>query len=112
MALLLGLHLCYAFRIQKCVVECDSSVLVNLFNGQGIIPWRMKVAFKKISRYKNMVIMAKHCFREANMVADRLTAVGQEDKTSRLYKSSEQIPKTVRTYIMYDAMRMCNIRLK
>ena len=112
MALLLGLQFCDVFSISNCVVECDSRVLVNLFNGQGNVPWKMNVVFKKLSRYKTLVVKANHCFREGNMVADRLAAVGQEEMRSRLYRTWKQIPKKIRQYIQYDAMRLCNLRIK
>ena len=112
MALLLGLQFYFNFKIYNLFIECDSKVLVEMINGRRSHPWKTNVLFKKLSRYKCIFQDASHCFRETNMVADRLTAEGQVNRESKLYMSWAELPSNVRPHVLYDSMRMCNFRWK
>lgn len=72
LALLLGLSICHQLNLNNITVECDSAPLIQMSLGKASVPWKLKVIFKKIARYKFRTKEFLHCYRQANTVADAL----------------------------------------
>ncbi|CAL0313414.1 unnamed protein product [Lupinus luteus] len=62
---------------KKCLnsvwLELDSAITVDLFNGNGLVPWKLINDWRRCSRLLNTInCKITHIFREGNQCADRL----------------------------------------
>ncbi|KAF1865677.1 hypothetical protein Lal_00021708 [Lupinus albus] len=64
-------------------LECDSTLVVDIFKGRGVVPWRLVNSWLRcIHGISSMRFIVTHIFREGNTCADRLAAFGV---TSKVY---------------------------
>ncbi|KAF1884641.1 hypothetical protein Lal_00028523 [Lupinus albus] len=57
--------------------ECDSVMVVDIFNGKWSIPWRLANKWSRCMEWISSIrFKVSHIFRESNTCADRLTAFG------------------------------------
>lgn len=72
-AALIGISWYLNQRFESLEVELDSLMVVQMINGINRPPWRIQSTIDKIRdmiTHKNIIV--KHCYREANEVADAL----------------------------------------
>ena len=110
LALLVGLIICDKLVITNINVRCDSKILVDMLNGKVSMPWHIRPIIKKISRYKGGILEFKHCFREANTVADALAKEGNTHHNNTIYTCVSQLTQQVRALISLDSMNVSNLR--
>ena len=110
LALLVGLFFCGKIQVSNITVRCDSKILADMLNGKASIPWKISPILKKISRYKRSVAEIKHCFREANSVADALANEAHLHGYHKVYVTESQVPTKIRALISLDRTHVCNFR--
>nr|XP_027082338.1 uncharacterized protein LOC113704655 [Coffea arabica] len=77
MALLCGLQLCLQRGVYPSLVEVDSKALVQLVVSGAIAKWPLCNSLRKVRGLLEVFSAAiSHVYREANVPADRLAAVG------------------------------------
>ncbi|XP_070057377.1 uncharacterized protein [Nicotiana tomentosiformis] len=80
-AMLIGLQKVVAMGINKIILEADSKVLVYSVKEEAYTPWRLIQTVNKIKEIvEEKKVTAKHCYREANKIADRLAAISHTHK--------------------------------
>ncbi|KAF1892175.1 hypothetical protein Lal_00036533 [Lupinus albus] len=63
--------------------ECDSALVVDIFKGKGVVPWRLVNSWLRCIHWiSSMRFKVTHIFREGNTCANRLAAFGV---TSKVY---------------------------
>ena len=110
LALLVGLFLCEKIQVSNITVRCDSQILADMLNGKASIPWKISPVLKKITRYKGSVAGIKHCYREANSVADALAKEAYSHRSHRVYITEFQVPPNIWALISLDRTNVCNLR--
>ncbi|KAF1882437.1 hypothetical protein Lal_00039085 [Lupinus albus] len=74
-------------------LECDSILVVDIFKGRGVVPWRLVNSWRRcLHGISSMRFIVTHIFREGNTCADRLAAFGV---TSRVYTWWDVIPRFI-----------------
>ncbi|KAF1872450.1 hypothetical protein Lal_00016748 [Lupinus albus] len=74
-------------------LECDSILVVDIFKGRGVVPWRLVNSWLRCMHgISSMRFIVTHIFREGNTCADRLAAFGV---TSRVYTWWDVIPRFI-----------------
>ncbi|CAL0326745.1 unnamed protein product [Lupinus luteus] len=77
-------------------LECDSSTVVDIFNGCAKVPWKLSndwINCKQKLPLLNFHI--SHIFREGNSCADKLANFGLESKTNTFWRSIPSIIQEV-----------------
>ncbi|XP_019431074.1 PREDICTED: uncharacterized protein LOC109338324 [Lupinus angustifolius] len=69
-------------------LECDSKVVVDIFNGSKLVPWRLSNLMNKCNTaITSMHFMVTHIFRQGNSCADKLATYGVTSKTDSWWNS-------------------------
>ena len=75
-ALLLGLQLCVQrTMVRQLVVESDSRLLIQILTNNSQCPWSISGEVEQCFTLSKGSIQFKHCYRQANKVADILANV-------------------------------------
>ncbi|XP_019455095.1 PREDICTED: uncharacterized protein LOC109356219 [Lupinus angustifolius] len=62
-------------------LECDSKVVVDIFDGSKSVPWRLSNLMNKCnSTLSSMNFKVTHIFRQGNACADKLATYGVSSK--------------------------------
>ncbi|XP_075091898.1 uncharacterized protein LOC142172040 [Nicotiana tabacum] len=107
-AMLLGLQHYISRGLDKIIVEADSKVLVSAINEESSTPWRLLQIVDKIKQIVSEKGAAvKHCYREANKVADKLASI------SHLHKQAiTGLPRQIRGLHQLDRWEMASFRIR
>nr|XP_027075960.1 uncharacterized protein LOC113699812 [Coffea arabica] len=109
MALLFGLQLCLQRGVYPSLVEVDSKALVQLVVSGAIAKWPLCNSLRKVRGLLEVFSAAiSHVYREANVPADRLAAVGVIG--SQVYEQGHQLPAVVRSAILLDSRGVPGVR--
>ncbi|KAF1895765.1 hypothetical protein Lal_00037881 [Lupinus albus] len=74
-------------------LECDSALVVDLFNGKGVVPWRLVNSWHRCLHWISLMrFRVTHIFREGNTCADRLASFGVSSKMFTLW---DAIPRFI-----------------
>ncbi|XP_060214024.1 uncharacterized protein LOC132641152 isoform X2 [Lycium barbarum] len=66
--------------------ETDSLLLQNCITNQWTSPWKIEETVKKIKQLMiDNGVITRHCFREANEVADKLATQGHRSNENCIY---------------------------
>nr|XP_027127816.1 uncharacterized protein LOC113743970 [Coffea arabica] len=109
MALLEGMQTSSSFQLLQ--VKMDSQVLLNMVNGGGRVPWRLRGT---VSRIKSLAlgrqIAFTHVYREANSIADALTTLASSTRVHQSFTHST-LPDHIRRLACLDRVQMPYVRL-
>nr|XP_027101056.1 uncharacterized protein LOC113720378 [Coffea arabica] len=109
MALLFGLQLCLQRGVYPSLVEVDSKALVQLVVSGAIAKWPLCNSLRKVRGLLQVFSAAiSHVYREANVPADRLAAIGLIG--SQVYEQGHQLPAVVRSAILLDSRGVPGVR--
>ncbi|XP_027098924.2 uncharacterized protein [Coffea arabica] len=109
MALLFGLQLCSQKGLRPSLVEVDSKALVQLVVSGAIAKWPLCNSLRKVrGLLKDFTASISHIYREANVPADRLAAVGATG--AQVYEHELQLPAMVRATILLDSRGVPGVR--
>ncbi|XP_027155903.1 uncharacterized protein LOC113756420, partial [Coffea eugenioides] len=110
LALLTGLQWCVGTGLSDILVEVDSLVLARLVTSQSIGKWPLCSILSQIRLLLGKVQgTITHIYREANAVADSLTALSLESPFVT-FQSHHLLPSRARSLINLDAMGYPYIR--
>lgn len=80
--------------------ETDSLLLHNCISGIWPTPWRIA---NKVRQLKTLVeshrVITRHCFREANRVANRMAALSHNSEEVYIYTNFNTLPRHVRSFL-------------
>ncbi|XP_071933066.1 uncharacterized protein [Coffea arabica] len=109
MALLVGLQLCHQRGVVPSLVEVDSKALVQLVVSGAVAKWPLCNNLRKVRNLlEGFSAAIYHVFREANVPADRLAAVGLMG--SQVFDQDHQVPAIVRSAILLDSWGVPGVR--
>ncbi|XP_060195447.1 uncharacterized protein LOC132624733 [Lycium barbarum] len=112
-ALLFGLDWCINNGFNSIVGETDSLLLQNSIRGTWEIPWKIKDTVDKIRILVNSHdISTRHCYREANKVADRLAAQSHSQDGLCIFNTFASLPEQIRGLLNTDRWNLPSIRVK
>nr|XP_009767528.1 PREDICTED: uncharacterized protein LOC104218683 [Nicotiana sylvestris] len=104
-AMLIGLQKAVAMGINEMILEADSKVLVCSVKEEADTPWRLLQTVNKIKEImEEKKVTVKHCYREANRVADRLAAISHTHKQHITTSNSEALPRQIRGLLHLDRL--------
>ena len=109
-AMLYGVKLCVQRGIIPIHVESDSLLLVRMVRGELRVPWFLRREFEELIAFRHHLHAVTHCFREVNRVADRLSNVGADSGSDRVYETLALLPLLVRGDCQMDAWGMPMVR--
>ncbi|XP_059292579.1 uncharacterized protein LOC132046049 [Lycium ferocissimum] len=82
-AFLFGLKWCIDNGYNLIIAETDSLLLRNCISESLVTPWRIKETVEEIRKLVlRHDIIVKHCFREANKVADKLASMSHDTEVT------------------------------
>ena len=81
MGAILAIEIAWSKGFRRIWLECDSSHLCQAFSLFNLIPWYLRGRWRKcIKISKEIDFEVSHIFREGNYYADKLAALGLENK--------------------------------
>ncbi|XP_060195177.1 uncharacterized protein LOC132624410 [Lycium barbarum] len=108
-ALLFGIQWSIQNGINSLELETDSMILAAWVKDVFKIPWQVD-AIKRALTGTSWSI--KHCFREANKVADTLASLSHSFQTNKLYNNFDDLPLKVKGLINLDKAGFPNFRVR
>lgn len=101
-ALLQGLLFCNRVRVQRLLVEVDSTGLVQLLDSGSLAKWLLCNSLRQIrALLQSFSATTRHIFREANAAADKLATM---DLQGDFYSTAfQQLPREVRATLLLDS---------
>lgn len=109
-AMLYGVRLASSRGYQNLHLESDSMMLIRVLNGETECPWNLLRGLDELEQHKGSFRSIRHCYREANMVADGLSRVGVQDRVDKIYDEERDLPRLVRGHLRLDKVGMPNLR--
>ncbi|XP_071940011.1 uncharacterized protein [Coffea arabica] len=64
--------------------------------GVGRCPWALQRELDELLAFRNAFHVVSHCYRQANVPADRLSKIGTDTGSTVIYNSFVQLPRLVR----------------
>ena len=109
---MLGLSLCAQRNfLYQLVVESDSLVLIQILRNVYQCPWTISYDIEQCRKFSQGSMQFKHCYREANKVADVLANVGCALVESVcIYEHFRDLPSVVRGEYRLDKLSYPSIR--
>uniref|UniRef100_M0ZK97 RNase H family protein n=1 Tax=Solanum tuberosum TaxID=4113 RepID=M0ZK97_SOLTU len=100
---LFGLKWCVDNGHTFILGETDSLLLQNCINDSWKVPRRKH---EEVQEIKKLVIdhevITRHCFREANKVADKLASMSHNTDAIKVYTQYRDLPTTIRGLLTTD----------
>ncbi|XP_071909708.1 uncharacterized protein [Coffea arabica] len=109
-ALLVGIKHCIARGFLEIHLESDSLSLIRMVRGESVCPWEMQRDLDDLLQFKQHFRTVVHCYREANVPADRLANLGADFSDSQLFQSLLDLPQWIRGAIRLDQLGIPSIR--
>nr|XP_027071629.1 uncharacterized protein LOC113696407 [Coffea arabica] len=109
-ALLFGVKLCVTQGFCCLHLESDSILLVQMVTGVGRCPWALQRELDELLAFQNAFQAVSHCYRQANVPADRLSKIGTDTRSTVIYNSFAQLPRLVRGDLRLDRLGYPNFR--
>ncbi|XP_027077095.1 uncharacterized protein [Coffea arabica] len=109
--LLFGVKLCVMRGFFCLHLESDSSLLVQMVKGISRCPWDLQRELDQLLTFRHFFQSVTHCYRQANLPADRLSKVGTELKSNIVYDSWLELPRLVRGDLKLDRLGYPNFRV-
>ncbi|XP_060182379.1 uncharacterized protein LOC132612052 [Lycium barbarum] len=111
--ILMGLKWCIDRGYQNINIESDSKLIIGMINGDIRIAWQVKDLIQQIDMIKNQGnINFKHCFREANTVADYLANHAEETKQEQFFIDDLTLPTRAKSLLKNDFEGRPSFRIK
>ncbi|KAH0698662.1 hypothetical protein KY284_012877 [Solanum tuberosum] len=111
MALLYGIRWCINNEYEFILVESDSKLLVNCVNDQNSTPWKMQKEVEELKAHmENTSYILRHCYREANKVADKLASLCHTNQHSTMFTTFAELPRRIKGLMTMDRWNMINFR--
>jgi len=111
MALLYGIRWCINNEYEFILAESDSKLLVNCVNDQNSTPWKMQKEVEELKAHmENTSYILRHCYREANKVADKLASLCHTNQQSTMFTTFAELPRRIKGLMTMDRWNMANFR--
>ncbi|XP_075076726.1 uncharacterized protein LOC142163350 [Nicotiana tabacum] len=102
-AALCGLNWCKQNGFSQVILELDSLYIIEILRKDGDTNYKLSHIVNKIKDTINMLnIQIKHCYREANQLADSLAKRAVELQQSSHFESSHQLPRQAKGLYLLD----------
>ncbi|XP_059289936.1 uncharacterized protein LOC132043485 [Lycium ferocissimum] len=112
-AILMGLRWCIDRGYQNINIESDSKLIIGMINGDIRHCSKSKDLIQQIDMIKNQGnINFKHCFREANTVADYFANHGEETKQEQFFLDELTLPTRAKSLLKNDFEGRPSFRIK
>ncbi|XP_075076630.1 uncharacterized protein LOC142163259 [Nicotiana tabacum] len=96
-ALLFGLKWCVQQEYGLIIGKIDSLLLHNCIQGKWSTPWRInRVVMKVQTLVEQKGLIIKHCFREANQVADKIASLSHQLEEVYIFTYFDTLPRQVK----------------
>ncbi|XP_060195293.1 uncharacterized protein LOC132624546 [Lycium barbarum] len=96
-AALIGISWCVNHQFEALEVELDSMIVVQMINGIIRPPWKLQGIIEDIqSKALQRNITFKHCYREANEVADSLAKHAAQNQVPIIFLQECDLPNAIR----------------
>ncbi|XP_060201107.1 uncharacterized protein LOC132629772 [Lycium barbarum] len=113
LAILKGLQWCNDHGFHDFVIESDSQMVIHMINGKYITPIVLRDQIRKIGQTMSQGrIIAQHCFREANFVADHLANMGLADRMDKFFTQVISLPHEVKALMKNDQRGFAHFRIR
>lgn len=110
--MLLGLKYCVQMGLSRIIAETDSALLIACVKEEGEITWRIMQAVSQIKQLmKIKEIVPKHCYREANGVADKLSTMSHIHRRNIIFNQFSDLPRQVRGLLKLDKWEVTSFRI-
>lgn len=107
--MLFGLQIYVSSGINNIIAKADSNIPLSAVN-------EVTRLIESVDKIKEIVkkkgVVAKHCFREANRVADKLAAMSRKYKQHIVYTDFASLPRQVRGLLQLDIWEMTSFRIR
>ncbi|KAH0661548.1 hypothetical protein KY284_026479 [Solanum tuberosum] len=91
--------------------KSDSKLLVNCVNDQNSTPWKMQKEVEELKAHmENTCYILRHCYREANKVADKLASLYHTNQQSTMFTTFAELPRRIKGLMTMDRWNMANFR--
>lgn len=111
--MLLGLKFCVEMGLSRIIEEADSALLVACVKEEGEIPWRIMQTVSQIKQLmKTKEIVPRHCYREANRVADKLATMSHTHRRNIIFNQFSDLPRQVRGLLKLDKWEVASFRIR
>ncbi|CAL0306454.1 unnamed protein product [Lupinus luteus] len=91
-------------------IECDSSMVVGIFNGVISPPWKLQTRWENCrKKLESMNFIISHIFREGNACADKLANYSVNNRTNSWWNI---LPDFIREELYRNAMKLPNYRFR
>ncbi|XP_060171020.1 uncharacterized protein LOC132602004 [Lycium barbarum] len=113
LAILKGLQWCNDHGFHDFVIESDSQMVIHMINGTYNTPIVLRDQIRKIRQTMSQGrIIAQHCFREANFVADHLANMGLADRRDKFFTQAISLPHEVKALMKNEQRGFAHFRIK
>nr|XP_027082134.1 uncharacterized protein LOC113704429 [Coffea arabica] len=109
-ALLFGVRLCLQRGFDSFEVELDSLVLVQVLNRTSRCPWSIYKEVYQLFGLLHHVPRVRHCYRQANQVADTLASEGCRLGREEIYLAASALPQIARGAFHLDRLGVAALR--
>ncbi|KAF1862973.1 hypothetical protein Lal_00018817 [Lupinus albus] len=80
-AAIMAIEIAYHKGWRNIWLECDSALVVSIFNGKGKVPWKLENLWRRCLWWlSSMCFKVSHLYREGNACADKLASFGVSSK--------------------------------
>ncbi|XP_075095185.1 uncharacterized protein LOC142173487 [Nicotiana tabacum] len=113
MALLKGLQWYIDNGFNELVVESDSLLLVNMIN---VIKMTQAQVKEHIHKIRHLMAQGRcqfqHCYREANIIADKLASIGLMNRQERFFTQAISLSRNVKALLKNDQRDYDHFRMR
>ncbi|KAF1866229.1 hypothetical protein Lal_00024228 [Lupinus albus] len=107
-AALMDIEIAYRNGLKDIWLECDSMLVVDIFNGKGNIPWKLANKWHTCLEWiSSLTFKATHIYRECNTCADKLAAFVVSSKVFTWWNST---PRFILEELNKNRLGMPNYR--
>ncbi|OIT37319.1 putative ribonuclease h protein [Nicotiana attenuata] len=111
-ALLFGSNWCIQKGHNLIIGETDSLLLQNCVTGTWPSPWRIANNVRQLKTLvHNNGIIIRHCFKEANRVADRMASLSHKTVAVYINTNFETLPRQVKGLLNTDRWNLPTFRV-
>ena len=111
--ILMELRRCQNLNLHDIILENDSLDLRKINTDKWKIPWQLTIQIEEIKQLiRQLQIMNKHLFREANQLVDKLANVVLDQPITLVVDNFSQLPIECRKLLNSDTAQISNLRIR
>ena len=111
--ILMELRRCQNLNLHDIILENDSLDLRKINTDKWKIPWQLTIQIEEIKQLiRQLQIMNKHLFREANQLVDKLANVVLDQPITLVVDNFSQLPIKCRKLLNSDTAQISNLRIR